>query len=217
MEQQPSRWGLYEPDTEKDSCGVGFVANIKGQASRSIVEQGLEVLERMRHRAATGADPLTGDGAGILVQLPHRFFHREGLALGFDMPTQQRYGVGQVFLPADPFARAECERIFAEVVHQEHQRLLGWRDVPVDPSHLGPLARKVMPVIRQVYIARRRVVPSAFERKLFLIRKLVENRVAHLGVDPRGAFTSRACRPRPSSTRACCCPRSCRGFYADLL
>ena len=173
---QPKRWGLYDPQTEHDSCGTGFVAHIKGQASRAIVEQGLEVLERMRHRAATGADPLTGDGAGILVQLPHRFFHREGLKLGFDMPSPLRYGVGQVFLPADPFARAECERIFAEVIHQEHQRLLGWRDVPVDPSQLGPLARKVMPVMRQVYVGRRRVVPSAFERKLYVIRKLVENR-----------------------------------------
>jgi glutamate synthase (NADPH/NADH) large chain len=216
MEQQPSRWGLYEPDTEKDSCGVGFVANIKGQASRSIVEQGLEVLERMRHRAATGADPLTGDGAGILVQLPHRFFHREGLALGFDMPTQQRYGVGQVFLPADPFARAECERIFAEVVHQEHQRLLGWRDVPVDPSHLGPLARKVMPVIRQVYIARRRVVPSAFERKLFLIRKLVENRVRTSGVDPEGRFHVASLSSETIVYKGLLLPSQLPHFFADL-
>ena len=214
--KKPTRWGLYEPQTEHDSCGVGFVANIKGQASRSIVEQGLEVLERMRHRGATGADPLTGDGAGILAQLPHRFFHREGLKLGFDMPSPLRYGIGQVFLPSDPFARAECERIFAEVVHQEHQRLLGWRDVPVDPSQLGPLARKVMPVMRQVYVARRRVVPSAFERKLFVIRKLVENRVRSSGVDPEGRFHVASLSSETIIYKGLLLPQQLSKFYFDL-
>jgi glutamate synthase (NADPH/NADH) large chain len=179
---------LYEPSTERDSCGVGFVAHIKGQKSRAIVEQALEVLERMKHRAATGADALTGDGAGIMLQLPHRFFKRVGLELGFKMPPRRLYGVGQVFLPSDPYARAECERIFAEVIYQEDQRLVGWRDVPVDPEKLGPQARAVLPVMRQVYVARRRCVPSAFERKLFIIRKLVENRVRSSGVDPLGRF-----------------------------
>ena len=133
--------GLYDPQTEKDSCGIGFVAHIKGEKSRGIVEQALEVLQRMAHRAATGADPLTGDGAGIMIQISHQFFKREGHKLGFEMPQARCYGVGQVFLPADGFARAECERIFAEVIHQEDQKLLGWRDVPVDPSKLGPVAR----------------------------------------------------------------------------
>ena len=96
--------GLYEPSTEKDSCGIGFVANIKGEKSHAIVEQALEVLQRMAHRAATGADPLTGDGAGIMVQISHRFFKREGLKLGFEMPQRRCYGVGQVFLPTDAYA-----------------------------------------------------------------------------------------------------------------
>ena len=114
----PPRHGLYEPSMEHDACGVGFVAHLRGEKSRAIVEQGLEILRRLSHRAACGADPETGDGAGILLQLPHRFFEREGLRLGFEMPPGRRYGVGQVFLPADPAARAACEQIFAEVAER---------------------------------------------------------------------------------------------------
>ncbi len=208
--------GLYEPQTEKDSCGIGFVANIKGEKSRAIVEQALDVLKRMAHRAATGADPLTGDGAGIMVQIPHRFFKREGLKLGFEMPHRRCYGVGQVFLPSDAFARAECERMFAEVVHQEDQKLLGWRDVPIDPSKLGPVARGVLPVMRQLYIARRRCVPSAFERKLFIIRKLVENRVRTSGVDPEGRFHVASLSAETIVYKGLLLPSQLPDFYADL-
>ena len=160
----PSRHGLYEPAMEHDACGLGFVAHLRGEKSRSIVEQGLDILVRLSHRAACGADPQTGDGAGILLQLPDAFFRKEGLRLGFEMPQPHSYAVGQVFLPADPVARAACERVFTEVTEREGQRVLGWRDVPVDASRLGWLARRSMPVLRQVYVARRRVVPSAFER-----------------------------------------------------
>ncbi len=208
--------GLYEPATEKDSCGIGFVANIKGEKSRAIVEQALEVLRRMAHRAATGADPLTGDGAGIMVQIPHRFFKREGLKLGFEMPRRRCYGVGQVFLPPDPFARAEIERMFEDVVRLEDQRILGWRDVPVDASKLGTVARGVLPVMRQVYIARRRCVPSAFERKLFIIRKLVENRVRTSGVDPEGRFHVASLSAETIVYKGLLLPSQLPGFYADL-
>src|SRR5688572_23217804 len=136
----PGRWGLYEPSTEHDACGVGFVAHIKGHKSRDIVEQALEVLARLSHRAATGSDPETGDGAGILLQIPHRFFKREGLRLGFDMPRRRGYGVGMVFLPADPDARRACEEMFEEVIAEEGQRFVGWRDVPVDPRQVGHIA-----------------------------------------------------------------------------
>ena len=106
----PSRHGLYEPTLEHDACGLGFVAHLRGEKSRAIVEQGLDILQRLSHRAATGADPQTGDGAGILLQLPDPFFRKEGLRLGFEMPEPRCYAVGQVFLPADPAARAACER-----------------------------------------------------------------------------------------------------------
>ncbi|MDP2272367.1 MAG: glutamate synthase large subunit [Archangium sp.] len=213
---QPGPVGLYDPQTEKDSCGIGFVANIKGDKSHAIVEQALEVLQRMAHRAATGADPLTGDGAGIMVQISHRFFKREGLKLGFEMPHRRCYGVGQVFLPADAFARAECERMFAEVVHQEDQKLLGWRDVPIDPSKLGPVAHGVLPVMRQIYIARRRCVPSAFERKLFVIRKLVENRVRASGVDSEGRFHVASLSAETIVYKGLLLPSQLPQFYGDL-
>ncbi|MCB9788735.1 MAG: glutamate synthase large subunit [Deltaproteobacteria bacterium] len=182
MPQGPERRGLYDPQMEHDECGVGFVAHIKGEKSRAIVEQAMEVLRRLAHRGASGCDPDTGDGAGILLQLPHRFFKREGLRLGWDMPRRRRYGVGMVFLPPDPKARAACERVFEEVVREQGQRVVGWRDVPTDPRHVGRVARSVMPFIRQIYIARRRVVPSAFERKLYVIRKLTENRIRDEGI-----------------------------------
>ena len=143
---------LYDPRTEHDACGVGFVANIRGDKTRDLVEQALEVLLRLSHRAAVGADPETGDGAGIMLQLPHRFFKAEGLRLGFDMPRRRRYGIGQVFLPPDPGQRAACERILEDAVTAEGQRAIGWRDVPVDPMFVGPQAREVMPVFRQLYV-----------------------------------------------------------------
>ena len=184
----PDAWGLYDPKQERDACGIGFVAHIKGDKSHDIVEQGLEILKRMSHRGACGCDPETGDGAGILLQLPHRFFKREGLRHGWEIPRRRRYGVGMVFLPQDPRQRQACEEIFAEVVAEEGQKVIGWRDVPVDESVVGWLARETLPVIRQIYVGCRRVVPSALERKLYTIRKLTENRIRERGVDPDARF-----------------------------
>ncbi|MBS1151640.1 MAG: Glutamate synthase large chain, partial [Myxococcaceae bacterium] len=195
---------------------MGFVAHIRGEKSRGIVEQALEVLIRMRHRGATGADPLTGDGAGIQLQLPHRFFKREGLQLGFPIPHRRCYGVGQVFLPTDPAQRAACEKIFEEVVAAEGQKVLGWRDVPHDPSHLGEVARSVLPVMRQIYIARRRVVPSAFERKLFIIRKLTENRIRDSGSDPLGRFHVASLSAETIVYKGLLLPEQLPRFYGDL-
>ncbi|MBL8920951.1 MAG: glutamate synthase large subunit [Myxococcaceae bacterium] len=216
MHRVVPRSALYEPSTEKDSCGVGFVAHIKGQRSRGIVEQALEVLHRMRHRGATGADPRTGDGAGILVQVPERFLAREAQRLGFTLPARGAFGVAQVFLPGEPFARAECERMLTEVVEQEGQRVLGWRDVPVDASVLGPIARSVLPVMRQLFIARRRTVPSAFERKLFIIRKLAENRVRTSGVDGDGRFHLASCSAETLVYKGLLLPATLPQFFADL-
>ncbi len=212
----PGRYGLYEPSTEHDACGIGFVAHIKGQKSRDIVEQGLEVLLRLSHRAATGCDPETGDGAGILLQLPHRFFKAKGLELGFDMPRRRRYGVGQLFLPADDRARAACEKIVEEVVAEEGQRFIGWRDTPVDPSQVGKIARNVLPVFRQVYVERRRLPPSAFERKLFVIRKLIENRIREGGFDPDGQFHVASMSAETIVYKGLLLPDQLPKFYADL-
>ncbi len=211
-----NRFGLYEPATEHDACGVGFVAHIRGEKSRDIVEQGLEVLSRLGHRAACGCDPLTGDGAGILTQLPHRLFWREGRTLGFDVPKRRAYGIGQVFLPHDDIARRAIENVFAQVVAAEGQRLLGWRDVPIDTAHLGDVARSVMPRIRQIFIARRRVVPSAFECKLYVIRKLVEARVRELGIDPEARFHVASLSSETIVYKGLLLPEQLPAFYGDL-
>ncbi|MBL8953342.1 MAG: glutamate synthase large subunit [Myxococcaceae bacterium] len=207
---------LYDPSFEKDSCGMGFVAHLRGEKSRAIIEQALEVLYRLKHRAATGADPLTGDGAGILLQLPHRFFKREGLALGFEMPRRRCYGIAQVFLPRERLAREACERILEAVVKEQGQSLIGWRDVPVDASKCGPLAASVLPVMRQLYIGRRRMVPSAFERKLFVIRKLAENRVRETNADPTGRFHIASCSAETIVYKGLLLPEQLSQFYADL-
>ena len=213
---RPKAWGLYEPQTEHDACGIGFAAHIKGVKSRSIVEDALSILKRLSHRGATGSDPDTGDGAGIMVQLPHRFFKRKGLELGFDMPRRRRYGVGQVFLPADPAARQACEQVLEEVIASEGQTLIGWRDVPVDPSCIGPTAQRVQPFVRQIYIGRRRVVPSSFERRLYVIRKLAENRIREEGLDPDGIFHVCSLSTETIVYKGLLTPDQLPRFYPDL-
>ncbi len=208
--------GLYVPETEHDACGIGFVAHIKGEKSRGIVEQALDVLCRLSHRAACGCDPETGDGAGLLLQIPHRFFKSEGLRLGFDMPRRRRYGIGQVFLPSEPRARAACEETLEEVVTEEGQSVLGWRDVPVAPDHVGPTARAVLPTVRQIYVRCRRVPPSAFDRKLYVIRKLAENRIRDRGVDPEGMFHVASMSSETIVYKGLLLPEQLPLFYEDL-
>ncbi|HEX7454445.1 MAG TPA: glutamate synthase central domain-containing protein, partial [Gallionella sp.] len=171
--------GLYDPRQERDACGVGFVAHIKGKKSHDMVSQGLQILENLTHRGATGADPLAGDGAGILLQLPDAFFRAQCKAQGLLLPEAGRYGVGMLFLPTDAIARAACEQIIADKIAAEGQSVLGWRDVPVDSSILGESVKLVEPVVRQVFIAcgENCADTDAFERKLFVIRKTAEHAV----------------------------------------
>ena len=150
---KPVAQGLYNPANEHDACGVGFVVHIKGDRSHSIVRQGLEVLDNLTHRGATGFDPLLGDGAGILVQIPDEFFR--GLEdLEFELPHIGAYGVGMVFLPQDESARSKIQRLLEECAQAEGQEVLGWRDVPVDNSGLSQTARDVEPVVRQIFVGR---------------------------------------------------------------
>src|SRR5687767_5486999 len=175
MELQPVNvpQGLYHPQREHDACGVGFVAHIKGKKSHTIVEQGLTVLRNLTHRGAVGWDPKLSDGAGCLIQVPDRFYREEMAKHGVKLPPAGQYGVGMVFLPRDPASRIACEYEIERAIHDEGQVLLGWRDVPVDNSDLAEPAKKLEPVIRQVFIGRgRRVtVTDALERKLYIIRK----------------------------------------------
>jgi glutamate synthase (NADPH/NADH) large chain len=200
---------------ERDACGVGFVAHIRGERSRAIVDQGLEVLRRLAHRAACGADPDTGDGAGISIQLPEKFFRAEGERLGFDMPSR-RFAVGNVFLPPDPTLRASCEGTLEAVIHDEGQRVLGWRDVPIDLSHVGPVARASLPVFRQVFVRMRRVPPSAWERTLFVIRKLAENRIRERRADPAGYFHVASLSTETIIYKGLLLPERLDRFFLDL-
>ena len=167
------RQGLYRPENEHDACGVGFVANIKGKKSHTIVEQGLTVLKNLTHRGAVGWDPKLSDGAGCLIQIPDRFYREEMATQGVKLPSAGQYGVGMVFLPRDPASRIACEYEIERAIKDEGQVLLGWRDVPVDSSDLAEPAKKLEPVIRQVFIGRGRgvTVTDALERKLYIIRK----------------------------------------------
>ena len=179
----PMQQGLYDPRQERDACGVGFVAHIKGKQSHDMIRQGLQILENLTHRGAVGADPLAGDGAGILLQIPDQFLRDEMGWGNIRLPSAGEYGVGMLFLPREAAARAACEKIVDEKILAEGQQLLGWRNVPVDSSGLGESVRKVEPLVRQVFIARGKDCKDqdAFERKLFVIRKTMEHAVNNLG------------------------------------
>ncbi|MEI6513068.1 MAG: glutamate synthase central domain-containing protein, partial [bacterium] len=168
----PPKSGLYDPQFEHDACGVGFVANIKGVRSHAIIEQGLRILENLVHRGACGCDPETGDGAGILFQIPHEFFQKQ---LDGRLPGPGDYAVGMVFLPCDPTERAICEAVIVKIVNDEGQHFIDWRDVPRDSSKTGTKAREVEPVIKQFFVKRGANAPdeAACERKLYVIRKSV--------------------------------------------
>jgi glutamate synthase (NADPH/NADH) large chain len=184
----PPRSGLYDPRFEHDACGVGFIANIKGEASHDIVRKGVDILLNLVHRGATGCDPLTGDGAGILIQVPHEFFKREFEEADIELPEAGRYGVGCVFLPRDRNDRRRCQQIFEDKIFGTGQKLLGWRDVRVNESALGPLARKSAPVIKQVFIGSAEEDEASFERKLFVIRKWAERTVRESNIAGKGSF-----------------------------
>jgi glutamate synthase (NADPH) large chain len=169
----PQAQGLYDPIHEHDACGVGFVAHIKGRRSHAIVEQGLQILKNLTHRGAVGADPLAGDGAGVLIQIPDEFLREEMARQGVRLPPPGEYGVGMVFLPQEPASRLACEYEIERAIRNEGQILLGWRDVPVDNACCGESVKRIEPVIRQVFIGQGPdvMVTDALERKLYIIRK----------------------------------------------
>src|SRR4051812_18285805 len=164
------RQGLYDPQFEHDACGVGFVVNIKGRKSHEIIRQALTILINLRHRGACGCETNTGDGAGILIQMPDKFFRK--VARGFTLPPFGEYGVGMFFLPKDEMERKNCEAVVERVIAEEGQQLLGWRTVPTRNQTLGSVSRESEPFIRQVFVKRNAALkdPLAFERKLFVIR-----------------------------------------------
>jgi glutamate synthase (NADPH/NADH) large chain len=175
----PAACGLYDPTLDKDSCGVGFIADIKGRKSHKIVEDALTIVQNLEHRGAVGADPRAGDGAGILVQIPHKFFSKKAAELGFSLPAAGEYAVGALFMPRDPEWRQVIHDIYAEVIPRHGLALLGWRDVPTDNSTLGESVKPTEPVHQQVFIGRgrRTLAEDDFERRLYILRKAISHAI----------------------------------------
>ncbi|MEH3119730.1 MAG: glutamate synthase large subunit [Methylorubrum populi] len=186
----PRAQGAYDPAHERDACGVGFVADMHDRRSHAIVEQGLKILENIDHRGAVGADPTMGDGCGILTQIPHGFFSEECSRLGFELPPAGRYAIGQLFLPKDADARAAIETIVEKTLADEGLLLLGWRDVPVDSADLGKAVKETEPHHRQVFIGCPASVSDqdAFERRVYIARKVISNKVYGLEDERAKAF-----------------------------
>lgn len=184
----PDKQGLYDPQFEKDNCGVGFVANIKGKKSHTIIKQGLEVLVNLTHRGAVGADPDTGDGAGILIQIPHDFLAKETEKLGFTLPEAGKYGVGMIFLPQEPNARYFCEGICERELEKEDLTLLGWRNVPINQDACGLTARGTCPMVHQLFINQGDYSDTEFNTKLYIVRKQIENAIRNTDKSYMEAF-----------------------------
>ncbi len=186
----PARQGLYDPQFEHESCGVGFVVNVKGRKSHAIIQQAMQALLNLNHRGACGCEANTGDGAGILIQVPHEFLKLAAREGRFALPAAGDYGVGMVFLPPDAAERAECEKVFAGIAAEEGQPVLGWRTIPTSNATLGATARAAEPLMRQVFLARNAKLAedAAFERKLFVIRRRAENAIRYSGKVAGGEF-----------------------------
>ncbi|HEY6365815.1 MAG TPA: glutamate synthase central domain-containing protein, partial [Candidatus Binatia bacterium] len=214
----PSKQGLYDPRFEHDACGVGFVVNIKGEKSHEIVEQALTVLQNLDHRGACGCEENTGDGAGILLQVPHAFFQDACEGLGFQLPDPGEYGVGMIFLPDHRTQRRQFEKILEEIITSEGQRLLGWRKVPTDNLYLGETAKSYEPFVRQVFIGRGEGIKDdlAFERKLYVIRRRAENAIRYAKLPGADFFYIPSLSCRTIIYKGMLTPRQVITFYPDL-
>jgi glutamate synthase (ferredoxin) len=214
----PPKQGLYDPRFEHESCGVGFVVNIKGKKSHPIVQQSLQVLRNLQHRGACGSEANTGDGAGILMQVPHAFLEQACREMKFNLPGPGEYGVGMVFLPPHPAERYKCEVLFEDIVATEGLRLLGWRTVPTEHSSLGQTAIASEPVVRQVFIARPDGLADdlAFERKLYVIRKLAKRGIRTAGLSGGEKFYVCSLSAKTMIYKGMLMPDQVEHYYPDL-
>ncbi|MHB1140212.1 MAG: glutamate synthase large subunit [Sulfuricaulis sp.] len=218
LEQRKTQQGLYDPATEHDACGVGFVVDMKGRRSHKIVTQALTVLRNLMHRGACGCEENTGDGAGILIQMPHAFLSRECGKLGMQLPEAGHYGSGVVFLPRDAAEARRCQELFDAIVREEGQQPLGWRDVPVDDSSLGPTARSAEPLFRQIFIGRAAGLADemAFERKLYVIRMRIEHAIWNSDLKQRGLFYIPSLSARTLVYKGMLTPTQVEPMFPDL-
>src|SRR6202162_3811555 len=214
----PPAQGLHRPEHEHDTCGIGFVANIEGRKSHDIVLKGVQILINLAHRGACGCDPQTGDGAGILIQIPHAFFEREAASLGFSLPSPGEYGVGMVFLPVDTQDRLICEGIIEKIAREEGLTVLGWRDTPINGNTIGRLARASQPYIEQIFV---RSGPGmdqdALERKLYVVRKRAESAIAETDLKEKDFFYIPSLSSRTIIYKGLLLAPQITDFYKELL
>jgi len=214
----PLKQGLYDPQFEHDACGIGFIASIKGKASHEIVLQSLLSLKNLSHRGGSGAEENTGDGAGILTQIPHYFFKNVCSEMHIDLPASGNYGVGMLFLPRETSLREKCEKSFEEIVRSENQIFLGWRNVPFNDSSLGQGAKSCMPRIKQVFIGRNPEIKSDldFERVLYIIRRLAEKKIRYSGDVNLKSFYIASLSCKTIVYKGMLTPKQVSGFFTDL-
>jgi glutamate synthase (ferredoxin) len=218
MNGLPSPQGLYDPRNEHDACGIGFVVNITGEQSHDIILKGLQVLINLTHRGACGCDPETGDGAGILIQIPHKFFARECAALGFTLPPPGAYGVGMVFLPVEPKQRLLVEGVLERIAREEGLTVLGWRDAPVNVDAIGRVARASQPYIEQIFIRGSfGMTQDELERKLYIVRKRAESEVAASSIHDKEFFYIPSLSSRTIVYKGLLLAPQIGEFYNELL
>jgi glutamate synthase (NADPH/NADH) large chain len=213
IDQFPEKQGLYSREHEHDSCGIGFVAHIRGEKSFDIIKRGLEVLERMEHRGAEGADNKTGDGAGIMIQMPDRLYREEVAGL----PEEGAYGAGLVFLPKNGRDAELCAEELEKCVNEEGLRIVAWREIAVDSSVPGEIALGSEPLIRQVFVAGKgELSGAALELKLYIVRKVVENRIRNSGIGGARGFYIPSLSSRTMVYKGMLMPKQVREYYRDL-
>ncbi len=214
----PKRQGLYNPEFEKDSCGVGFVCDVYGRKSNSILKDALTVLKKLSHRGAVGADPKTGDGAGILIQMPHQFFQIEADKKKIELPAKGQYGAGLIFLPSNKTEQFRCKNIFRKIIKQEGQIFLGWRKVPVDSSVIGRVAKESQPSIWHLLIKKSSCKLSEldFERKLFIIRRRTEDSIRRQNLKQKSFFYISNLSSRTLAFKGLLTPEQVESFFIDL-
>ena len=214
----PPAQGLYDPRQEHDSCGVGFVAHVKGRRSHELVQHGMTAVEHLAHRGATGSEVNTGDGAGILIQIPHEFFLPESATLGIQLPDPGRYGVGSFFASRQDGARAEAMALFTTIVEDEGQNVLGWRRVPTNNASVGASAKAVEPQMYHVFIRRGEAIADddAFERKLYVIRKRFETAIRSGDIEDAGTFYFASLSCRTLVYKGMLMPTQLREYFPDL-
>ncbi|MGA3133448.1 MAG: glutamate synthase large subunit [Terracidiphilus sp.] len=213
----PLPQGLYHPRDEHDACGMGLVANIRGEKSHEIIRKGLEVLINLTHRGAAGCDPETGDGAGILIQIPHGFFARECAEQGITLPEAGAYGVAMCFLPVEKHNRLQCEGVFERIAQQEGCQVLGWRDTPVNGDAIGREARSSQPYIEQLFLGRPQGLDEeAFERLLYHVRRRTENEIAASDIEDKETFYVPSCSCRTIIYKGLMLAPQIEKFYFEL-